>query len=330
MLKILAFLALTFYVFPMQTYAQSNKTHKATKGDNPVPPAPPAIVPKQDASPNLQPKPKAHVDADVRVISTPGKDGYDRAAFWVNIALAFVGFCGVVVGVCTVLFIKAQVIEMRRQRIITQKTLNAIKLQANLMKRQADAMDKQNRAMRDKERARVEIKALGMELTRVTEDFWHIKATVELSNVGMGRAYIRLGEGGLAITGEESRGLNLDVVDGFIDPNSAPITESFYFFQPDDASRGDYSQKIFDGVFVPHITGFIEYETVGARFHRDFHYAWNGSGSPFSLGAMMSSSRLVPETDEDRVSFGFWSSSWINSEENEEYDMDTDKEEEDS
>lgn len=35
MLKILAFLALAFYVPPVQTYAQSHKKQKATKGDKP-------------------------------------------------------------------------------------------------------------------------------------------------------------------------------------------------------------------------------------------------------------------------------------------------------
>lgn len=204
----------------------------------------------------------------------------------------------------------------------------SLKYQTTIFRSQALAMAKTARAslsqiqmLKDKERARVEIKAVGLELSRVTEDFWHIKANIELRNVGMGRAYVRLGEGRLSITDKEIDPKNLDVVGGFIDPDAAVVTETFHFFQPDDASREEYSRKIFDGEFAPTMEGFIEYETMGARFHRDFHYSWVSDGGPLNFGFLPRTSE--PKTDEEKVSSGFWSSGWPAQGSNDEYEMST-------
>jgi hypothetical protein len=110
MVRGLAFFLLTFYVLPVQTYAQTNKAQQAAKGDKPPSPVA-SVIPEHKGGPPLQPKADDHINADVRVISTPAKDGYDRAAFWINFALALIGAGGIAVGVCTVLFIQAQAIE---------------------------------------------------------------------------------------------------------------------------------------------------------------------------------------------------------------------------
>ena len=205
--------------------------------------------------------------------------------------------------------------------------------QSNETRKSAKAALLQIQMMKDKERARVEIKPLRLELTRVSEDFWHLRATIELHNVGIGRAYVRAGKGDLLIGGapiESPSGNELNVVNGFIDPIvSDPTIESFYFFQPEDAAISEYAQKICDGELGAYITGFIEYETVGTRFHRDFGYTWIGHGNPLNIGVMLTSSEeFAPKTDEDRVSFGFWSpSTWVTgwSGSNEEYEMKTEK-----
>jgi hypothetical protein len=198
----------------------------------------------------------------------------------------------------------------------------------------AEAALTQIQMMKDKERARVEIKALGLEMQRVGEDFWHIKATIELRNVGTGRAYVRLGTGNLEVSGNgmppEPYLKSLDIVDGFIDPTGDPATESFYFFQPENAALSEYAQEICDGEIGVYIAGFIEYETVGTRFHRNFNYAWVGHGSPLNIGARLTSSEeFTPKTDEDRVSFGFWSPNviWLTgrSRDNDEYEMEPPK-----
>jgi hypothetical protein len=107
-LKSLAILALAFYILPMQTHAQSNETQHAPKSDKPSPSAPPPVVPKQNNSPNLQPETEKHVNADVRVVSAPSKDGYDIAAFWIGAALAIVGVIGIIFAAITLRKIERQ------------------------------------------------------------------------------------------------------------------------------------------------------------------------------------------------------------------------------
>jgi len=127
---------------------------------------------------------------------------------------------------------------------------------------------------------------------------------------------------------------SLDIVDGFIDPIGNPITESFYFFQPDDFALSECSQQICDGRLQPRITGFIEYETVGTRFHRNFSYVWIGNESPINIGARLTNSDdFAPKTDEEKISFGFWlpnsvwMTGWTVDNDNEEYEMEPEKKE---
>ena len=52
---------------------------------------------------------------DVHVVSTPPKDHYDKAAFWINAALAGIGFIGVGIGIGTLLFLRSQTAQIKRQ-----------------------------------------------------------------------------------------------------------------------------------------------------------------------------------------------------------------------
>jgi hypothetical protein len=148
MLRVLAFLALALYVLPVQTYAQTDKAQQGSKGDQPSPPVAPVAI-KQNGGPKLQPEHHEHVDSDVRVISTPAKDRYDRAAFWANIALVVVGFLGIGVAIGTLRKIKTQTDEMKLQRIAMQKSLAAMETQAGHMAAQLEEM-KQSREVESK------------------------------------------------------------------------------------------------------------------------------------------------------------------------------------
>lgn len=95
----------------------SAETHKAKQAQNNQQPSTPvADAPiQQDSSPSIQPKPDQHIKADVRVIETPAKDGYDKAAFWISVALAVIGIAGVGIGICTLLLLRRQTTEIKRQ-----------------------------------------------------------------------------------------------------------------------------------------------------------------------------------------------------------------------
>jgi hypothetical protein len=96
MRKYLAVFVLALGVIPLQ--ADERQAIPASPGDC--------------ATTGQQPKRTAptreHVDADVRIVSSPGKDSYDKAAFWATIALALVGFVGIGVGIRTLRILKRQ------------------------------------------------------------------------------------------------------------------------------------------------------------------------------------------------------------------------------
>ena len=210
-------------------------------------------------------------------------------------------------------------------------TLGAILWQSSATAKSAEAAFLQIQMMKDKERARVEINKRGLQLEHDSEDFWNLKATIELRNVGIGRAYVRQGIGNLVITNREKYPPPepdfwnpLDVVDDFIDPDGKPVTESFYFFPTEKLDLSEFSRKISDGRLRLYLTGFIEYETVGTRFHRDFNYVWLGQHDPHNIGAMLASpDPFEPTTDAERISFGFWTRH--SSLGNDEYEIETRK-----
>jgi hypothetical protein len=107
MLKVLAIFILSLFVFRMQTDTQSNQTQHKPKDSKPSFPVAP-VIPHQTTSQTGQPAHQEHIDADVRVISTPAKDSYDKAAFWATIALVVAGFVGIGVAVLTLRTIKRQ------------------------------------------------------------------------------------------------------------------------------------------------------------------------------------------------------------------------------
>jgi hypothetical protein len=94
MLKILAIFVLTFYILLVQTCAQSNQKQQTYQNGKPALPVL-SVVQQKDKSQNRQPESGEHIDANVRAISTPAKDRYDYAAFWVNVALAVIGTFGI-------------------------------------------------------------------------------------------------------------------------------------------------------------------------------------------------------------------------------------------
>jgi hypothetical protein len=129
MLKHLAILVLTLAVLPMQTYAQANPAKGAQESENPSSPVP-KIAPDQTSCEHAKAYEEEHVNADVRIISTPQKDGYDIALFWANIALAFVGTVGIVVGICTLRILKRQTEATEDAAVAAKNGAEAALLQA--------------------------------------------------------------------------------------------------------------------------------------------------------------------------------------------------------
>lgn len=123
MSKALAILALALFVFPVQAYTQTNKAQHTSKGNNLSSPVA-AVVPEHKDSPDLKSEDKKHVDADVRVISTPGKDSYDRAAFWVTVALAIFALLGIIAAFMTLGKLERQTVASEKASMAAESAVN--------------------------------------------------------------------------------------------------------------------------------------------------------------------------------------------------------------
>jgi hypothetical protein len=242
-------------------------------------------------------------DADTFISNANEKhvqDRWDKAGILANYLLVAVGLAGVVTAVGTL-------------KVIRRQT-NLSEVAAFAAKESAEATIQQIQMMKEKERARIEIKATGLELQRLGEEFWNIKAGISLRNVGASRACTRQGVGNLIIETpkdgaptEPDYGHPLDVVTGFIDPNCEPVAESFYFFPSENLDLSELAQSISRGNMTVSMVGYIEYETVGTRFRREFSYAYVGHDNPLNIGVRLTSSdEFKPKNDSDRISFGFW------------------------
>ena len=108
MLKKLAMFLLALLVIPVQTYSQP---HKAEQGGHTNQPSGSAstVSPQQRDGQSLQAENEKHVNADVRVISSPERDPYDKVAVWANISLVLVGIAGIVLACLTLKQIARQV-----------------------------------------------------------------------------------------------------------------------------------------------------------------------------------------------------------------------------
>ncbi len=94
MLKLLAIFALSILIFSVRANAQANNAEVTAKYTEPSITAS-AIVAQQSTSYKIQDKEDNQVNADIRVVSTPEKDFYDKAPFWINLILAVIGTLGI-------------------------------------------------------------------------------------------------------------------------------------------------------------------------------------------------------------------------------------------
>ncbi len=106
MRKRLATAALALIVF--QAYSQTHKAKSRENSQNPSTPVGSALQ-QRNSSTSVQPKPEEHIKADVWVVRSQPKDRYDKAAFWISVALAGIGIWGIVIAIWTVRTIKRQV-----------------------------------------------------------------------------------------------------------------------------------------------------------------------------------------------------------------------------
>lgn len=306
------------------TNCQAHKAQQGQASQRPTLPVASATV-RQNNSPSLQAKPDQHVQADVRVIRAPAKDGYDIAAFWISALLAGVGIAGIGVGVWTICYVRRQAVEMRQQRIIMRRTLNAIRRQTKAAEDAAKAgMESANAALgsvklteaqlnltKEKERARISITAGGLQVQEPDTEFWSLATSIEVRNLGPTRAIIQRTSGEFVIRAEGEElahgadwlaGGSLSLPDDFIDPCTTPVIAPLHWFHWEPASLKSLADDLHGNKRTLHLYGFIEYETLGMVLTEEFNCFWMAG----SVAAAFFRGENKNPTDAERVEDGNW------------------------
>ena len=159
-----------------------------------------------------------------------------------------------------------------------------------------------------------------------------MQSEIGVRNVGINRAYILNGNAKLKLRFDREKpkssdvaGENLRIVEGFIPadtPPDAPHLQQI-FYAVHELSVAQQADYIFPGKVVPYIAGFVEYETVGTTFRRNFHYSWKSRGSNGEEGfqayrILHSLYFNTPPSNEERICAGEW---FKEAEGNEEYEV---------
>ncbi len=172
------------------------------------------------------------------------------------------------------------------------------------------------RLLIEKERARVDIDAetkLKAEIFNGT-DLMHLIAILRVRNIGETQARIRSAGATLITktaksTTEDGDGnpSSLSLPDKFIE-SKAPIVEVPVYHILFDTKAEEFADGIEKAVLSVHLYGFIEYETLGYCYRREFGYVWNvvsvalgemlGLGTPFYANS--------PRSPKERIEYGFW------------------------
>jgi len=128
MLKVLALFALFLLVFGVQTHTQPKEAQQTSKSDNPsapIAPLMPVAIQQKDGS-GLKTEHQEDVDAEVRIISTPAKDRWDKASVLVNVALGLIGLGGIAVALVTLRKVERQTKAAELAAVATQRTVQAM------------------------------------------------------------------------------------------------------------------------------------------------------------------------------------------------------------
>lgn len=274
MLKQVAICALSLLIIPLYAEGQANKASRIQDRENPAKQTGSAPVEK-DIGAASQPEAEQHVEENVKVISLPAKDWEDKAAFWVNLALAVVGFLGIGVGVCTLIFLRRQVEEMRRQA-------NLMKIQAAHMEAQTKELAQQSQNMVTAERAWIveTITFLDEIPRRLTSGGGVVTAKITLENVGKQPALLKFLQLRFHATEKladqpEFR-INTAFPNGYILP---PGGKLFGRALLEEGSFDDDQIARINGLFgyrplYLYIYGNLAYESVGVRGANLFCYKW--------------------------------------------------------
>jgi hypothetical protein len=169
--------------------------------------------------------------------------------------------------------------------------------------------------MKAKERARLDlnVERNDLEVEVAGEHILHLTSTLSIRNVGESKAFVGVLRGILA-TNLSNQPLEdvgvamLDLPDRVLEPNKPPIAGKAYCFPEPTALT--FAECLENGTYSLHFVGFIEYETMGLWWRKEFGYDWKILNRDSGLGGLYGLSDPYPNSPRparDRIAYGYWS-----------------------
>jgi hypothetical protein len=179
-------------------------------------------------------------------------------------------------------------------------TLGAIVWQAWETRKAAQAALSQIELAKNKERARIQLEPKRLEIVNPLLDIQFIGGGITVINIGLSRAFIGRSYWRFFVAPEPALSANgdgppsLDIPRNFVDPNIEPIICEVVL-EDDPLDLSEFVETLTQGKKIIHLYGFIEYETVGSLWRKDFGWIWSPvSGFP------------NPQTLNKRIANGMW------------------------
>jgi len=169
--------------------------------------------------------------------------------------------------------------------------------------------------MKEKDRAKLDLNVArdDLEVGVEGEHLLHLISTLSIRNVGESKAFIGVIRGVLVSgLGSEPLGdighATLDLPDRVLEPNKTPLVTKAYCFP--EATASTFAECLEQGTYSLHFFGFVEYETMGLWWRKEFGYTWNNIARDSGLGGALGLSDPYPNSPmpaRDRIVYGYWS-----------------------
>ena len=176
-----------------------------------------------------------------------------------------------------------------------EKQTDQLKVQATLMRGQMDMMI-------HKDRARLHIDPQALQLVNGEGGFWYLTTGIELTNVGQSKAYITFSAGRFVVIPigrpplPEPYPEDLWPIPSVVEASGEPVYAAL-FFEDSPLNFKELTDKLANRDFTARLYGFVEYESLGIKRHRDFGYVWTIDESVRNSAS---------ESSEELIRAGWW------------------------
>lgn len=243
---------------------------------------------------------------------TCDKDAQGRKDYteWWDILVEWPNGIGAWALIATLMGILWQADETRKSAIATAESVNVAYGNLSFMEAQFELLKEKDRAKLD-----VSVERNDLEADVQGEHLLHLISTLSIRNVGESKAFISVIRGVLVNrVGNEPLGeigqATLDLPDRVLEPNKTPLVTKAYCFP--EATAPTFAECLEQGTYSLHFFGFIEYETMGLWWRKEFGYDWKIIDRSSSLGGMLGLPDPYPNSPrpaKDRITYGHWSPS---------------------